>query len=262
MIFLQPCGGLCNRLRAVAATKAFIRQYAMERRFILIWCSGDELNCNYNLLFEADEEICVKNYHSEGYNLKRLYWTARKMFMPHAENVDGVDKIERYIDGALRGKNLWIKTWHQFMPSPIDYGFFKPKKKYSAAADGIINGEDVIGLHIRRTDNSRSIQFSPLSLFFDKIDDEISKNFSVRFFVATDSPSDDGALRKRYGERIILRPEKELSRNSPRGIEDALIDVLCLSKCKKIYGSFWSSFSEVASYIGKKPLEILSIGRS
>jgi hypothetical protein len=43
---------------------------------------------------------------------------------------------------------------------------------------------------------------------------------------------------------------KELNRNSQQGITDAVVDMFCLSKTKYIYGSYWSSFSDIASVIG------------
>lgn len=262
MIFLQPQGGLCNRLRAIAATKAFILEYGLEKRFTLVWGNGGELNCDYRRLFEDDADIRVKNYCSDSYNIKHLYWIIKGRLIPRAINVDGVDKIERFISDIREGKDFWIKTGHQFISSPIDYTFFKPKGKFIIAADKIMESGEVIGVHIRRGDNLRSAEFSPLELFQGKMDEEVRLNPTVRFFVATDSPSVEEKLRERYGNKIIVRPPKELSRNSPRGIEDALIDVLCLSRCRKIYGSFWSSFSEVASQIGNTPLEILSTNKS
>ena len=36
-------------------------------------------------------------------------------------------------------------------------------------------------------------------------------------------------------------------------MQDAVIEMLCLALCEKIYGSYGSTFSNVASYIYGKP---------
>ena len=37
--------------------------------------------------------------------------------------------------------------------------------------------------------------------------------------------------------------------NDPRGIQDAVIDLYSLANCRKLIGSYWSSFSEVAAQL-------------
>ena len=42
-------------------------------------------------------------------------------------------------------------------------------------------------------------------------------------------------------------------------MKDAYVDMLCLSKCEKIYGSFNSTFSAMAGIIGNIECEVLSL---
>lgn len=44
-----------------------------------------------------------------------------------------------------------------------------------------------------------------------------------------------------------------IDRTSTNGMEDAVIEMLCLALCEKIYGSYGSTFSNVASYIFGTP---------
>jgi len=69
------------------------------------------------------------------------------------------------------------------------------------------------------------------------------------FFLATDSPEEEQDMKKLFGDRIITFAKK-LDRNNPEAIQDALVDLLCLSKTRKIIGSFYSSFSDIAADIG------------
>jgi hypothetical protein len=72
-------------------------------------------------------------------------------------------------------------------------------------------------------------------------------NYSKRAtFLATDSPDEEKRLREIFAYRIITHPKRSVDRQNPQAIKDALIDLFCLSKCKKIIGSYWSSFTETA----------------
>ena len=48
------------------------------------------------------------------------------------------------------------------------------------------------------------------------------------------------------GESVIVQDAKRLSRNSKDGVRIAVVDHRYLSRCDRIYGSYWSSFSQTA----------------
>jgi len=88
----------------------------------------------------------------------------------------------------------------------------------------------------------------------------IQSDKETRFFLATDSIEEENTLKDLFKGRIIVQSDKKLRRNDPLAIKDALVDMLCLSKTKKILGSYWSSFSDTAASIGK--IEIMVITRN
>jgi hypothetical protein len=106
---------------------------------------------------------------------------------------------------------------------------------------------NTVGLHIRRTDHAGAIEHSPLSLFIEKMTEEIALNNETNFFLATDDKETEKELIQLFGQRIIINTEKAFDRDSEKGVQDAYIDVACLSKTLKIYGSHASSFSETAA---------------
>lgn len=65
-----------------------------------------------------------------------------------------------------------------------------------------------IGLHIRRTDHVGAIEKSPLSLFIDKMNEEIALNNETNFFLATDDKETEKELIKLFGERIKINQNK------------------------------------------------------
>ena len=93
-------------------------------------------------------------------------------------------------------------------------------------------------------------------LFFEIVDEVLDKDNHTMIYLATDSEEVKLQMRKRYGNRIISS-STPADRNSVAGIQDGLIDMYTLARTRKIYGSFQSSFSEMASQIGGVPIEIL-----
>lgn len=70
-------------------------------------------------------------------------------------------------------------------------------------------------------------------------------------------PSDVGLLsRGRALLRRVLRSDEPVSWRTT-DIEDALIDLLLLSRCRRIIGTYYSSFAEVSAILGNIPLSVL-----
>ena len=65
-------------------------------------------------------------------------------------------------------------------------------------------------------------------------------------------------MKKRYGDRIFCSGKKA-DRGSLEGIREGITDMYTLARTQKIYGSFQSSFSDMAAQIGGVPLEILKL---
>lgn len=105
-----------------------------------------------------------------------------------------------------------------------------------------------VGVHIRRTDHTSAIEHSPLQKFINAMDQEIAES-NASFFLATDCKATEEELLSRYKNRIITYPKSSYNRNSVQGIQEALIDLYCLSKTDKVLGSYYSSFSQVAAEI-------------
>ncbi|MCI0498062.1 MAG: hypothetical protein L0Y36_00070 [Planctomycetales bacterium] len=116
--------------------------------------------------------------------------------------------------------------------------------------------DPTIGVYIRRTDHDTVASYSPEQGFLDAMNAEISRDSQARFFLATDSPQIMSRFTALYGDRILWHA-KDYGRNSPQGIQDALIDLLCLSRTKKIIGSYQSSFSETAAQLSDIPLQTI-----
>jgi hypothetical protein len=112
----------------------------------------------------------------------------------------------------------------------------------------------IVGVHIRRTDNHVCIANSPSELFWKEMDGLPS---TTQFFVASDSQQERDILFMRYGERVHFIVPELLGRNEYFGCMDAVLDFYCLSCCDVVFGSYKSSFSEVAAAYGGACLKII-----
>ncbi|MDC1394974.1 hypothetical protein N8368_00530 [Bacteroidia bacterium] len=76
-------------------------------------------------------------------------------------------------------------------------------------------------------------------------------------YLCTDDNKEVQRMKQVFGKSICYFPVA-LQRNKPKAIQMALLDLLTLSRANVILGSYWSSFSEVASYYGG--VELLKAG--
>lgn len=95
----------------------------------------------------------------------------------------------------------------------------------------------------------------------EKMDKELSEDSEVTFFICSDSDSAKKELKSHFGERLIVSKEKG-ERNNKTGMRGAVVDLFSLSRCHKIIGSYYSSFSEIAAQVGNKPLTIARKNKS
>lgn len=272
MITLEPQGGLANRMRTIASGLWLMKESNQELE--VIWNLNEDLNCNFDILFNQIQDVSIidkrekdffvhhtnhpkLNKRIKGYFKNRLLGIGYCINETDFYNLIWKNKIA--IDEiARKNKNIYIRTCQEFGSNYNEFKFFLP----SQSIQQIINeevfkfNEDTIGIHIRRTDNINSIAQSPVELFISKMEEEVQKNSNVIFFLATDDLETEQELLIRFGSKIIVY-KKVLDRNLERGIIDAVVDLYCLSSTKYIYGSYWSSFSEIASRVGNIELKVL-----
>lgn len=247
MIIIQPSGGLCNRMRVI--NSAYILAQKKNCKLVVLWKMCEELNCPFEELFLLPEELVVYNFKSN-FNLKKLFhqFTCKQRF----QNSD----IEQHkTDGILHedflnslGTSVYISTWEHFYPAK-DYHLFVPTAILQDKVEKIVKklGSHGVGVHIRRTDNTWAIANSKSDDFSAAIGEELSKFPEAKFYLATDDAKEEERLRKEFGDAIVTNTGKTLARDSVQGMHDALIDLFCLSKTTKIFGSFYSSFTDIAA---------------
>ena len=152
-------------------------------------------------------------------------------------------------------------TCEQFYGDDSYVSYLKPIEKLNSKLAERINQmktKSFIGLHIRRGDNITSRDVSKSLDFERAIENELSIDVDAMFYLCTDDYREENNFKLKYGNRIMHFPVG-LNRSRPKDIQNALLDLVMLSKSNKIYGSYWSSFSEVASAYGRVELEMVGL---
>ena len=269
-LVLIPIGGLANRFYAISSAITFSHDYNIKLK--IIWFKDKGLGADFHSLFELSEGVAkskVEIIDAKWYHYiydrprKKNFWLSwlfqrilfDKLSYEKAINTFTINEFKRVF---ASNKSVYLVHCYEFYPIQR-YNTLVLKDDIRRKVDlvrPLFN--NVIGIHIRRSDNIHSIQNSPLSLFVDIIRNEIELDSSINFFVASDSESEKQKLKNLYGDRILTYG-KIIKRNSEEGIKEALVELYLLSYTKKIYGSACSTFSLLASKLSGIEIRILSI---
>ena len=260
MVIIQPSGGLCNRMRVINSSLELAKR--KNAKLLVLWYVADELNAPFESLFQPVDEFKVINFTSLK-DLRKLWYqlTART-------RVNNADIENNTTNGTLNQDFFdsiklpaYIFTWEHFYDADENFKLFKPTGELQRRIDEVTKHftEDMVSVHIRRTDQVVSIAHSKTENFIELMNREIEENPEVKFFLATDDKEEEALLRKTFPGRIVSNENRTLRRDSLDGMYDALLDLYCLAACKKIIGSYFSSFTDTAASLGGIPKLIAGI---
>ena len=251
MVIIQPSGGLCNRMRVINSSLELAKRKGTK--LLVLWYCADELNAPFEALFQPVDEFQVINFTSLK-DLRKLWYqlTARtKISNADIENNKTNGTLNQDFFDSIK-LPAYIFTWEHFYPADEYFKLFKPTAELQKRIDEVTKHftKDMVSVHIRRTDQVTSIAYSKTENFIDLMNREITENPDVKFFLATDDKDEEALLRKTFPGRIVSNENRTLRRDSLDGMYDALLDLYCLASCKKIIGSYFSSFTDIAADIG------------
>lgn len=267
VIYWCKSAGLANRIRSLIGYQ--ILSYYLETSFYLCWEPDHACDAEFSELFQSD-------------NIN-LITTAQKQAIENEHNTNaftsnlthiGIWEIyAREVVSREHFHNTYIHYLNNLHPLPkiADKvsSFFEKNDLHNASA-----------IHIRFTDNRKGYKrwtkrqldgFDPENIpqligFEKYIRDVIRSNPNSTFFLATDNRRIQNYIQKTFPGQIIIYPKKYRNRYrfdfsfkkfqlSPRfqrtsSIVDALIELLLLSRCRTLLGTYWSSFSHIAALMG------------
>ncbi len=276
-ISIEPCAGLGNRIRVLASAKKLSDYYQWNLN--IIWKQEAACYAKFSSLFKDDNtalnivEVTEMPFRMKP--LQTLTGTLKKRKYLHGANfistedvadlchtVNEKDEINYYpalISKIMNEDNCYIKSTGELCQcNTEDFQFLQPSDKVQSRGASIWNmiTDQTIGVHVRRTDQEASIKYSTLSAFERMMDAEIQKNPHVSFYLASDDEQVLESMERKYGERLLDFRGRDARRDVEEGIIDALIEMYALSKCTKIIGSYYSSYSKIAALMGGIECEI------
>ncbi len=269
MIIIRPQAGLGNRLRALDSAVALANE--LNESLKIRWIKNIDLNCSLKELFEFPDNFLYSESSSkirDNGRLEKLLLPfsklLKKILHPNMKFYSNLDiarmkKEPEFINNISCSKNMWIQTEVSFLKNANPFYYLKPTQKIENIISGITKdySSNTIGIHIRRSDNTVARQKSPTELFIKEIENILKDDDQSKFFLATDSLDEEAELKNHFGSSIITYKKRSYNRNTYEAIEDALVDLLCLSRTRMILGSYYSSFSEIAASFRKIPLKII-----
>jgi len=241
MIYVRPQGGLCNAIRVMLS--AYTLNLHTNNCALLWYPDYPHVPFTYGEIFDTNIIEHIYNY------------------LPNVNN-RYTDIVKEYTlnDFINVNGNILIDSCVSFIPFDKElYKLIKFKQEYIDIAKTIIIHDNIIGVHIRRSDFvSDGFPISNTEDFIHHINTEIQNDPTVKFFIATDDKSTEDVLLNMFGDKIIVYSKiNGYNRYSQLYVKDGIIDLLCLSYCKKIYGSKVSSYTTAASGLNGVELVIV-----
>jgi hypothetical protein len=260
ILVVETTCGLCNRLRAIDSAIALSSKKKL--RLHIIWFADHDLNCKFSDLFEPlPTSVRIWQLRLP----RKIASGAKRLIHAVARRYCEVFLLEEQVGtmvksghdfGAYRyGARMYLKTWDRFCPSDHPFSMFRPVRKIVEIVEGYSERlSKAVGVHIRRrTEANWLADNSPTQNFIEKMRSELDADPNVEFFLATDDQREENYVMEAFPGRVFVNKKRSRRRDDRLGIEDAVVDLYCLAKCRKILGSWRSSFSDTAILISGRP---------
>lgn len=242
-LHLQVCAGFANRLRALVSGICLSEDLGMP--FVIHWFPmSPECACRFGSVLDAETLP------------KTVKVVPEDLFQ--AKEVNSLEAWPQVYDAWDKKSDLYLKSYTIFYTNENFEKHLRSIRPSSFVKDFLgrrtsqVDWSKAIGVHIRRGDNKKSIEQSPLESFVKKMSD--SKDSF--FVIATDDTKVKEQLMVQFGDRCFF-PATLLSRRTEEGMIHGVADFFALTKCTEIWGSYWSSFSEIAAKYGDIHLTIV-----
>jgi hypothetical protein len=248
-IYLEVLAGLCNRLRALVAGIRFAED--SNRKLVIYWTDVKPECCAAftELFAEGSLPSWVTVINSEVPKEKaRLFKMCLSRDQLPSEPTDPTEDIYIRSYGCFyEGTDSlqWLQHFRGLKPHPNILSVVEAWKTKV--------GPSSLSVHIRRTDNFKSIVGSPLEAFSKRFKKESATQI---FTIFSDDAKAVQTLEKEFPGQIIVL-ETVRARNTLKGMLEGAAVFFYLASSEKILGSVASSFSELAAVYGMCELECI-----
>ena len=218
------CSGMSNRIRTILGFLAVCNFY--KKKLNVLWIKDNTCNGDFLNYFEPIINVNFVN------DLKEIHYKGQSTIKNIISAYNIKCNISKLYSNIKLNKSIETKVQYYIKKNNI---------------------KEKIGLHIRRTDYTGNFIGKLINGSND--DDEFFNYINIhsqdKFFLAADNEVTQNIYKNKYGIYKIVYYKKIKKNNNLRktSLEDAVIDIFILSYCKKIKGTYNSSFTEFAKYL-------------
>ncbi len=253
--------GLGNRIKCLVSTIKKCDEYldkGIDAEAHIYWPVNKECGCEFEELFRPVIPLVkVHKGELEGIKVDAYHRNAEFNKSWKLQNEEGPIDFKYH--------KLSKNKINEFLPY---FGFIQPAKDIEDAAWAFINkyrdsfdkGE-VVGVHLRKGDfktlyDGRA-RVSQEDDFIERMACLLEVNPNYKFLLCTQDEETENKFKEIFdsnetfknanAERtILIFPKEYRNREEPNAIKEAFIDMLLLSRCPIIIGTFLSTFTEIA----------------
>jgi hypothetical protein len=254
-IYVDTRWGLCNRIKTVVSGMR-LREERRRPRLVIRWPVDGDCGCSFAELFGNPFEVAASIPRSDLRDHWRLWIAGDEVPAGFASNyaaAEGRSIDLEYARIPERLRRLYARHFGALSPRPAIRGRVEELAAELPA--------DTVGVHVRRGDFRRPGRPAQNDQqFFAAMDAVLRDRPGARFLLATDSEETERLFVERYRARIVRHPKQTRARDCAPAIRDALVDLLLLARCSHLIGTYSSTFSEVAWWLGGCRAGVTMIG--
>ncbi len=286
ILLIHAQHGLGNRMRAIGSALSFAESTA--RIPVLIWESDAHLAADFEALYDPGNLTVCNRFNPKPPFEELEKWDAKWggfKFYNYMEMEEGANKgeiIENDPDKHLYYKGAYIMEAPLHSSWERDNDNLRSLRPIQVVADELSRLDEkglkeAIGVHIRNRTLAQDIKnvnfneeygesasaemqhwreqssYANFMVEMERIISEEDEN--AKFYIATDTKEVIGEIEKKFPGRILYVPRDCDDRDS-ECVKYAMIDVYALSKTRRLLGSNWSSYTELAERLGGLKAEL------
>ena len=258
--------GLANRLRVLAS--ASILAECAGRNLLVNWIPSKECNVEWEDLFHTQIRSCPLplsgfqvgiDLYNDAVIPRCWYQDTPRLAVPSGPDLVALHTCRNFQPEEManeayeEAKSLFYRNLR-----PVD----TVRKTISDMQKRYFEGRDVIGVHIRRKDHLDFLKkdhrlVCPTNLFVEAMENVLHATPDTKFFLATDDEKEEKLIRRLFARAVIVYEKEGSGRNTTKGMQDALVDWLLLSKTSRIIASYASSFSQEAGMVNRIKTDVI-----
>lgn len=259
-IIVIPTEGFGNRLKMINSTYILCKK--LNLKFYICWICTQECNINLNEIvinnFNLIDPLKLPKNNIKSYRTKHTKYILNDILSIYNSQNENINYIILQGGHEFKLDNMTVSEFvHEkklfynslIFTEIINKKIQQFKHKY--------NSDNIIGIHYRDINkyDEKYIQTNKLLLqsTFNKYIEVISNLRNYDYILLITNNANIISEFKKINNNIITSDCFNYERNNFNGMIDSIVDFILLSQTKFIIGTFWSSFSDEASFFNLTP---------